>query len=139
MLGVLLNYYAAAFTDRIKPALPIVSILAIALVIGIVVGLNQSKLAGIGLMLTTAVAVHNLSGLAAGYGLAKMLGFDQKTRRTMAIEVGMQNSGLAVAIAIKHFSALAAVPGALFSVIHNITGSVLAGYWATKTDHPDNS
>lgn len=81
-----------------------------------------------------AIFWHNILGLASGYYLARSLGQEEKICRTIAIEVGMQNSGLAVALAQNYFTALAALPGALFSIWHNITGSILAGYWARKTD-----
>jgi len=78
------------------------------------------------------VVLHNGLGLAGGYGLAKLCGFDTRVCRTIAIEVGMQNSGLGVALANQFFSATAALPGALFSVWHNLSGSLLAGYWARR-------
>jgi len=77
------------------------------------------------------VILHNLSGLLAGYWLPKWLGYDEKTNRTLSIEVGMQNSGLSVALAVKYFSTLAAIPGAIFSIWHNLSGSLLAGIWGS--------
>ena len=76
--------------------------------------------------------LHNLAGLFGGYWLARWLGRDTRECRTLAIEVGMQNSGLAVALAVKYFSASAALPGALFSVWHNLSGSLLAGFWLRR-------
>jgi BASS family bile acid:Na+ symporter len=73
-------------------------------------------------------------GLLAGYYVTKWLGYDEKTCRTIAIEVGMQNSGLGVALAKNYFSILAALPGAVFSVWHNISGSIYAGYWTRKME-----
>ncbi len=61
---------------------------------------------------------------------ARLAGLDIRTARTVAIEVGMQNSGLGVALAVKYFSAVAALPGALFSIWHNLSGSLLAGFWS---------
>ena len=69
-----------------------------------------------------------------GYWLARWLGRDVRECRTLAIEVGMQNSGLAVALAVKYFSASAALPGALFSIWHNLSGSFLAGYWHRRAE-----
>ena len=77
-----------------------------------------------------AVVLHNATGLAAGYGLGRLLTGDERAARTLAIEVGMQNSGLAVALAVKYFAASAALPGALFSIWHNLSGSLLAAYWS---------
>ena len=81
-----------------------------------------------------AVALHNIIGLFIGYNAAKLLGYDIKERRTLAVEVGMQNSGLAVALAIKHFSATAALPGAIFSIWHNLSGSALAFFWSKRSN-----
>ena len=64
--------------------------------------------------------------------MPRWLGWDERTARTLAIEVGMQNSGLGVALAVKHFSAAAALPGALFSIWHNLSGSLLAGHWSRR-------
>jgi BASS family bile acid:Na+ symporter len=76
--------------------------------------------------------LHNLIGLLAGYWIPRFLGKDPITSRTLAIEVGMQNSGLSVALAIKYFSSLAALPGALFSIWHNLSGALLASYWRRR-------
>ncbi|BCX81486.1 hypothetical protein MIT9_P1064 [Methylomarinovum caldicuralii] len=79
-----------------------------------------------------AVVLHNLAGLALGYWVPALFGLDPVTRRTLAIEVGMQNSGLSVALAVKYFSPAAALPGALFSLWHNLSGSLLAGWWRRR-------
>jgi bile acid:Na+ symporter, BASS family len=81
------------------------------------------------------VILHNSIGFLGGYYLPKHLGFDNKTCRTLAIEVGMQNSGLGVALAANYFTPLAALPSAFFSIWHNISGSVLAAYWTRKSQH----
>jgi len=81
-------------------------------------------------VIVIAVVLHNLLGLAAGYFIARGLGYDIKIARTLAIEVGMQNCGQGTALAIKYFGAIAALlPAALFSVWHNLSGAVLAQYW----------
>ena len=83
-------------------------------------------------IIVAAVIMHNLIGLSFGYFVPKLLKYDNKTCRTISIEVGMQNSGLSVALAVKYFSAAAALPGAIFSVWHNLSGSILAGWWRFK-------
>jgi BASS family bile acid:Na+ symporter len=85
--------------------------------------------------LLLAVALHNLTGMGLGYVLPRLLGHDALTCRTLAIEVGMQNSGLSVALAVKYFGAAAALPGALFSIWHNLSGSLLAGLWSARRGH----
>lgn len=89
-------------------------------------------LAGAALAVVAAVVLHNLIGFAGGYFIPRWLGFDRLTCRTLSIEVGMQNSGLSVALALKFFAPPAALPGAIFSIWHNIGGAVLAGYWASR-------
>ncbi|MDD9896293.1 MAG: bile acid:sodium symporter, partial [Gammaproteobacteria bacterium] len=81
-----------------------------------------------------AVIFHNSFGLAGGFFISRLCGFNLKQSQTIAIEVGMQNSGLGVALALQYFSATAALPGALFSVWHNISGSVLASIWGRRRD-----
>lgn len=128
--GVALNTLAGARLDRIKGWLPLLSVAAIVAVIGVIVGLNRDAIAAVGPAVAAGVVLHNACGLAAGYGLAWLMLRDPVTARTVAIEVGMQNSGLAVALATQYFSAAAALPGALFSVWHNISGSLLAAWWS---------
>ena len=86
-----------------------------------------------GSVVLAAVIMHNLIGLSAGYGVARLVTGDRRIARTLAIEVGMQNSGLAVALAQQYFSAAAALPGALFSVWHNVSGALFAAACARKT------
>ena len=102
----------------------------IILVIAVVVASNAQDLPAIGLITILAVALHNSTGLSLGYLSAHVLGFDRKTCKTVAIEVGMQNSGLAVVLATQFFTPAAALPATFFSIWHNITGSALATWWA---------
>jgi len=131
-LGMLANTLWHRRLARVRRAMPLVSVVAIALIIAIIVALTRERLAAVGPALAAAVALHNALGLALGYAAARMLGLERRLARTLAIEVGMQNSGLGVALAAKHFGALAALPGALFSVWHNLTGSALAAWWSRR-------
>lgn len=131
--GVLINTFFHKIVEKILPALPVISMSAIIAIIAIVVALNVKNLQTVGGLVALGVVLHNSAGLFCGYFFSKMLGFDEKTARTVAIEVGMQNSGLSVSLAIKYFGSLAALPGALFSVWHNISGSILAGFWSSKS------
>ena len=119
-------------SKNLNKALPLVSIFAIVVIIAIIVALNQSQLTHLGLAIVASVMLHNLCGLTGGYWLSRLLGLGERQSRTLAIEVGMQNSGLGVALAIQYFSAVAALPGALFSVWHNLTGSFLAARWSAS-------
>ncbi|MES9814058.1 MAG: bile acid:sodium symporter family protein [Candidatus Thiodiazotropha sp.] len=131
-LGVLVNTLFGRKLGAFKHIFPLLSVLAIVVIIAIIVALNRSNLANMGIAIALAVIMHNLLGLAGGYWVPKLLGWDERVCRTLAIEVGMQNSGLGVALAVKYFSVAAALPGALFSIWHNLTGSMLAGYWSRR-------
>lgn len=130
--GLAFNTFFSAKLKTIKNVFPLISVVAIVVIIAIVVALNQSRIESMGLIVILAVILHNFSGIVSGYGIPRLLKFDEQTCRTIAIEVAMQNSGLSVALAVKYFSALAALPGALFSIWHNLSGSFLAAYWSNK-------
>lgn len=129
LAGVFLNHFFNRFVQRIEAVLPTLSILFIVFIIGIVVALNQQQLAQVGGLIFVAVALHNGLGLSGAYLIARTLKLSIVDSRTIAIEVGMQNSGLGVALALNYFSPIAALPGALFSIWHNVVGSILASYW----------
>jgi len=130
--GLILNTYFNDSLAKLISALPAISVLAIVLIIGIVVALNSDNLVVISGLLLIAVILHNLLGICSAYVISKRFNYDDKTCRTIAIEVGMQNSGLGVALATQFYSSLAALPGAVFSLWHNLSGSLLAGYWSRK-------
>ena len=132
VLGFSCKLFMSDFSNRVDPFIPTLSVLIIILIIAIVVALNADRLLDVGLITLIAVILHNLSGLAGGYYISRLIGLDIKQSQTVAIEVGMQNSGLGVALATQFFSATAALPGALFSVWHNISGSLLASIWSRK-------
>jgi bile acid:Na+ symporter, BASS family len=131
-LGVVVNRLLGAKLIRFKPVFPLVSVIAIVVIIAIIVALNRANLSSLGVAVAVAVVLHNLLGLLLGYWIPKALGLPERLCRTLAIEVGMQNSGLGVALAVKYFSVTAALPGAIFSIWHNLSGSVLAGFWSRK-------
>ena len=132
LLGVTLNTLFHRHIARIKPALPWVAALAIVIAIAIVVALNRDELAHAGPAILIAIALHNAAGWGGGYLVPRLLGQDRTTCRTIAIEVAMQNSGLATALALQYFAPLAALPGALASIWQNLTGPVLAGWWSRR-------
>ena len=133
-LGLALKHFYSYRINTIEAYLPLVATSAIIFIIAIITALNAEQFSQIGISLLIAVALHNLIGLFTGYRFAKWLGYESRECRTMAIEVGMQNSGLAVALAIKHFSAAAALPGAIFSIWHNLSGSTLAFFWSKRSN-----
>jgi BASS family bile acid:Na+ symporter len=136
-LGTGINHFFHGCTGVIRTVSPVISVLTIVLIIAIIVALNRPQLADLAPFLLVLVILHNLAGLAAGYWVSRWLGQDRRVCRTLAIEVGMQNSGLAVALAVQYFSAAAALPGALFSVWHNLSGSLLARHWNSKALHDE--
>lgn len=125
------------FRKRLEPLLryfPSLSIVVITLLIACIIGLNQQTLLALPVLVLLAVVLHNGLGLAAGYGLARVAGCSERDARTLAIEVGMQNSGLGVALAVKYFGPASALPGALFSLWHNLTGVTLARFWRQRVE-----
>ncbi len=131
-IGLLVNVFFHSVTEKLEPVLPLISMIAIVMIIAIVVALNAGQLATIGPIVALAVILHNSIGLASGYWICRLLGFNESICRTVAFEVGLQNSGLATALAMKFFTPASAVAGTIFSVWHNLSGSLLAGYWAKR-------
>ncbi|OON41605.1 bile acid:sodium symporter [Izhakiella australiensis] len=131
-LGLIIHHSLNRLVKRVEPYLPAFSMVCILLIISAVVAGSQKFIGSVGLMVIAAVILHNAIGLLGGYWGGKLFGFDESTCRTLALEVGMQNSGLAATLGKIYFSPLAALPGALFSVWHNLSGSLLAGYWSGK-------
>lgn len=137
LLGLILNYFIGVRLTGLTKLFPVISMLAIMLIIAIIVAINQQQLTQIIHPVLLAVFLHNAIGLAGGYWIPRWLGFDRKICKTLAIEVGMQNSGLGVALAGKYFPAIAALPGAVFSIWHNISGAILAGIWSKENNITD--
>lgn len=127
-VGLVFQRYLPKFTKSIVPYLPAFSSVVIAFVVGIVVSHNADRLLVGGMIVVLVVMLHNLFGLSLGYIIGRLLGLADAKRRAISIEVGMQNSGLASSLATLHFAAypLATIPGAIFSVWHNISGALVA-------------
>ena len=128
VIGIVLRRFWTPGPWLLEGFLPIFSMAVIAWIVGVIVGLNHDQLS-IAIIVFGAVIVHNALGLGVGYWGSGIKKTTDQQQRTVAIEVGMQNSGLAVALAIAHFGPMAAVPGAIFSIWHNLTGSLLASFW----------
>ena len=131
VLGLAVNHFFRALSERLTPLLPMVSTLAIAAIIGIIVSHNAASILSCSLLVAAVVILHNLLGLTLGYGIGWLTGIDRRKVTAIAIEVGMQNSGLATSLAATHFALypMAAVPGAIFSVWHNFSGSLAAQFF----------
>ena len=132
VLGLLVKQLFADFVKRVTEILPLISIVAILLILGGVVSVNSEKILQTGLIVMIVVVLHNLCGYGLGYCAAKVFGMNTAKTKAISIEVGMQNSGLAASLAMTHFSAAAAIPGAIFSVWHNISGSIAANYMSRQ-------
>ena len=132
LLGLLLHHFQRGLVDRLMPFLPLASALVITLVIAGIIAVNAQSILSAGPAIFAAVIAHNLLGLAVGWFAACRLRFAPPRRRALAIEIGTQNSGLATALALAHFTPAAAIAGALFSVWQNISGALLSNFWATR-------
>lgn len=133
-LGLIVKKLFPKTTERAIRFMPIVSSVTIAVILALVLSANASRLATGGIAVLLVVILHNVCGLALGYLIALALRLAEPKRRALCIEVGMQNSGLAASLAAVHFAAypMAAVPGAIFSVWHNISGAIVARLFAKQ-------
>ncbi len=129
-LGFIVKKFFGKQAEAGAKALPLVSVVAIVMIVSGVVAGSQAKLATAGPIIFAVVVLHNVLGFLLGFFFARLCGMDLAKQKAVAMEVGMQNSGLGVAIATAHFSPLAAVPSAIFSVWHNLSGSVLASIFS---------
>ncbi|SDY09746.1 bile acid:sodium symporter family protein [Salimicrobium album] len=131
-LGLLVRKLFPETVDKSATAVPLISVLAIITIVCAVVAANVESITSSGLQIFAAVMLHNLIGLILGYGAAVLMRLDESKRRAISIEVGMQNSGLGVALATAHFGPLAALPNVVAAVWHNISGPILATFWSKK-------
>lgn len=137
--GIMVQRFFPRFTERAVVYLPAFSTLMIAAVVAMVVSHSATHLRTAGLLVIVVVVLHNLLGLSVGYAIGRLLGLQPKKCVALSIEVGMQNSGLASSLATLHFAAfpLATIPGAVFSVWHNISGAIAARYFSRALDRED--
>ena len=127
-LGILINKLLPRFSEKAKDIMPSVSVTAICLIVAAVVSHNSEKILTTGALIFAVVILHNLLGYACGYLIGLIFRMDMPRKKAVAVEIGMQNSGLATTLAGSAFPdlAMATVPGAVFSVWHNISGAILA-------------
>ena len=133
-LGLILNRFFPNATRAAEGFLPLLSVAAICLIVMSVVSHNAEKIMTTGAVVLAVVALHNLMGYACGWGIGKMLKMERGKTVALSVEIGMQNSGLASSLASTAFPdlAMATVPGAVFSVWHNISGAVLASFFRRR-------
>lgn len=137
LAGVIVNTLFGKYVKEAVTALPLISVVAIVAIVCAVVAVSQKQISETGLLIFAVVVLHNCIGLALGYVLAYIFKMDLKKKKALSIEVGMQNSGLGVALAMAHFNPLSAVPSAIFSVWHNISGPILATIFANMKDEEE--
>lgn len=131
-VGVGLHAVAPRLVDKLTKVVPAVSVIFIIAIMSSVVALNAAKMATMALVLCLAVAIHNIAGLSLGFYAGRMVGMSEKKSRAVTFEIGMENSGLAVALALAHLDPMAALPAAVMTVWEYMTGSMLASYWGNK-------
>lgn len=135
-LGFVINKFFERFTQKVVRILPLISVTAIVAIVAAVVSANSAKILASSLLILGVVILHNVCGYLLGFTIGKVLKLDLTKCKAISIEVGMQNSGLATSLAATHFAQypLATIPGAVFSVWHNISGAIVANIFARSAD-----
>ena len=133
LLGVSLNTFFRKTTEKILPIAPPIAVIVIALIVGSIIGQGKETILTSGPNLFLAVGLLHFFGFLLGYGISRLLLRDENVARTISIEVGMQNSGLAVVLAKQNFAQMATIPGAISALTHCIYGSIVVYLWNRKT------
>ena len=131
-LGLIVQRFLPGLVQKSVAVVPLISVIAILIIVMAVTAANAGNVASAGFIVFIAVFLHNSAGLLFGYLLARAFGLKENDRRAISLEVGMQNSGLGVALATAHFSPLAALPSVWGAIWHNISGPILATIWSKK-------
>lgn len=128
--GLIFNHFFYGKFKILDKAMPVISMIGITFIIAIITAAGRDRLLSIGFILILIVLLHNTIGYSLGYWISTLFGMDKKSARTIAFEVGLQNSGLASGIAVEmgKLATMGLAP-ALFSIIQNVTGSILASFW----------
>ena len=134
ILGFAVQYFFETTTQKAVGLLPLISVVGIIGVLTAVVANNTENIIKSGLLILIVVVLHNVLGYVLGYFIGKLFKFNLADKKTTSIEVGMQNSGLAAALATTHFDPIAAVPGAIFSIWHNFSGSIVANFYSKMSE-----
>ena len=135
VVGLIVKGMWPQFTDKATDYLPAFSSVAIAFIVAIVISATADRLLTGGLLIVVVVMLHNICGLSIGYLIGRLLHMPSDKRKAVSIEVGMQNSGLASSLATLHFATypMATIPGAIFSVWHNISGAIIAKVYSRNS------
>jgi len=134
VVGLILRTWLKRQVESYIQVMPLVSVIAIVAIVAAIIGGSKAAILQSGLLILAVVILHNGLGYLLGFGAARFFKLPYADSKAIAVEVGMQNSGLGVALAAVHFAAspITAVPSAIFSLWHNISGPALATYWASK-------
>ena len=140
-LGFIINRFWGKYTEKVSDVLPLISVVAITLIVAAVVSHNAERILETGAIVFVVVILHNVLGYAVGFALGLLLKLPMSKKKALSIEIGMQNSGLATSLAGSAFPdlAMATVPGAIFSVWHNISGALLANIYRRLEDKDKQS
>ena len=135
-LGFIINRFWGKYTEKVSDVLPLISVVAITLIVAAVVSHNAERILETGAIVFVVVILHNVLGYIVGFALGLVLKLPMSKKKALSIEIGMQNSGLATSLAGSAFPdlAMATVPGAIFSVWHNISGALLANIYRRLED-----
>lgn len=138
VVGLALHHGFPRLVKAVLPVAPLISVLTIALICASIVGQNRDAVLRSGGKMLLGVFLLHTGGFALGHLFGKLIGFNTTDRRTLSIEVGMQNSGLGTVLAQRHFpDPLTAVPCAISATFHSIIGSILAGVWRLRVPAGD--
>ncbi len=132
LVGALLKQLFPRQLERVNRGLPLLSMAMLVFIIGVIIAMNREPILAFPGLILLAVVLHNTLGLTLGYGAGVLFRANEADRRALAIEVGMQNSGLAASLGATFFQPLAALPGAIFSLWHNLSGLSLASWWRAR-------
>ena len=137
-LGLIARSLFRRQVEAYVQVMPLISVAAIVAIVAAIIGGSKGQILQSGLLILGIVMLHNGLGYLLGFWASRLFRLPYADCKAVSIEVGMQNSGLGVALAAAHFAAspLTALPSAIFSLWHNISGPALASYWAGRTEAP---
>jgi BASS family bile acid:Na+ symporter len=135
-VGFGVRHFLKEKIDKLQPVFPAISVTFIRCICSVVIALNRDYLPKATILILAAVFVLNIYGLLAGYGVGALFRMNKSRKRTLSIEIGMQNAGLGSALALKHLGEKAAIPAAIFVFVCIITASILAEIWRKTADEP---
>ena len=134
----LFAFFAKGNKELLDKLLSVISMVGIGIIITIITAAGRDSLLDVGLLLILACFLHNMFGYGLGYGFSKLLRMNEQDCRTIALEVGMQNGGLASGLALQMGKvATVGLAPAIFGPLMNVTGSILASWWRAKTEKND--